>query len=460
MSSALDSNDRQQQKAQTFFQHGNDAASKGNFDYAIQMFKEACKIQPESIPFRQAIRNVVRRKFDNDPAKVGFMAAARAKPVKFLIKKAKAQSQWGHVLEVCEEAFLHNPWDTASSRDAAEAAEHLGFLELAQWYLESVQAQAKDAEFFRQMAHVYKINENFQKAIQCWERVKKLDPNDDSAHRQINALSASATIARSGLDEALSKRAAGSQGLDTFAPEVEDPAHAALSPEERLLKDIRETPQRVGAYLHLADYYREKNRLEEAERILARGLKAIPGDVTLQHTHAEVQIARLKSAQEAWSKKCLKHPEDVSAKANLDKVQAMLNEYEVTEFRRRLALHPDDQKLQYELGVRLAQSGQHDKAIELFQKARSNPSLKVEALHQLGLSFEAKGILPLAERNFADALKDADPTDLTLVNALRYRLGRVAEALGNTQQALEHYTEVAANDYAYLDVAQRLQNLN
>ena len=31
-------------KAQTFFNYGNDAAMKQNFEYAIQMYREACKI--------------------------------------------------------------------------------------------------------------------------------------------------------------------------------------------------------------------------------------------------------------------------------------------------------------------------------------------------------------------------------------------------------------------------------
>jgi len=46
------------------------------------------------------------------------------------------------------------------------------------------------------------------------------------------------------------------------------------------------------------------------------------------------------------------------------------------------------------------------------------------------------------------------------INALHYRLGRVFEAQGDTQMAEEHYNEVAANDYGYLDVAQRLRNLH
>jgi tetratricopeptide (TPR) repeat protein len=137
----------------------------------------------------------------------------------------------------------------------------------------------------------------------------------------------------------------------------------------------------------------------------------------------------------------------------------MLNDYEIKEFRRRLAIQPEDQGLQLQLGMRLAKAGKHDEAIAAFQKASGNPALRVQTLHQAGLSFEARGVLKLAERSYQDALKAADPADINTLNALHYRLGRVAEAQGNTSIAEEHFNEVAANDYSYLDVAQRLKNL-
>ena len=51
MSSESDKPDLQ--KAQTFFQYGNDAALKSNFDYAIDMYKQAlqdCARQPGVSP--------------------------------------------------------------------------------------------------------------------------------------------------------------------------------------------------------------------------------------------------------------------------------------------------------------------------------------------------------------------------------------------------------------------------
>ncbi len=459
MSVASGSDDRQKQKAQSFFQYGNDAAAKGSVDYAVQMYREALKLQPDNLVFRQALRATVRKKFNHDPSKVGRLAAARVQPVRLRVRAAKAKGQWAHVLDICEEAYVYNPWDVSTTRDASEAATQLGYHQLAQWLLESVVAQATDADFFRNLAQVYQQNENFQKAIQCWERVKQLDPTDETAKRQMNALSASATIARSGLNEALGKRMARPTTPDTFAPDVEEVKAQTMTPEGRLLKEIEDQPDRPGPYLQLADAFRSRNKLDEAERILARGLKMLPADTVLQSVYGEVQVSRLQRAIEKQTKLCQERPNDEAAGTKLEQLQNYLNEYEAKEFRRRVALDPDDLKLQYELGLRLARVGRHDEAIAAFQQARQSTSLRGQALHQSGLSFEATGVMKLAERSYLDALKETDPADRSTLNALHYRLGRVAEAQGNTREAEEHYNEVAANDYGYLDVAQRLRNL-
>jgi len=453
MSSGSDSS-----KAQTFFQYGNDAAMKQNFDYAIQMYKEACKLDVENVLYRQALRGVVRKKFNNDPAKVGRLAGARNQPIRLRARSAKGKGNWKSVLEICEDAFVNNPWDTWAARDAAEAAENLNLNSLAQWLIESVQMQATDADFFRFAAHIHELNESWPKAIACWEKVKKLDPKDENVNRQINAISAQASIKRSGIGEAIEKRDETRAAQESA--EIEEIKAEKLTPEERYLKEIKEDPTRVSPYLQLADIYKMRSQLEEAEKVLARGLVANKDDASLAFAHAEVQISRIQAKMEEFKKRIAEQPKEEKYKQALAKLTAMLSEYQIREYQRRLKLNPEEGKLHLEVGRLLAESGKHDEAIAAFQQARSSAEHKVEALHLTGLSFEAKGVLKLAERSYTDALKAADPSDQALLNALHYRLGRVAEAQGNKQIAEEHYNEVAANDYTYLDVAQRLQNLN
>ena len=77
----------------------------------------------------------------------------------------------------------------------------------------------------------------------------------------------------------------------------------------------------------------------------------------------------------------------------------------------------------------------------------------------MGLSFYATNIIKLAERTFLDALRVAEESDTSVRNELNYNLGRIAEDQGNKSVAEEYYNEVAAQDYTYRDVAQRLRKL-
>lgn len=450
------------QKAKTFFQYGNDAALKGSFDYAIDMYRQACKLVPDNLAYRQALRGVQRRKFHNDPSKVGMLVGARNQPIRMRARSARSKGQFAQALDICEEAFTHNPWDIAAAREAAEAAEQIGYLAMAEWLLESVLPVAKDADFFRHAAHIYERNEHWHKAIASWEQVKKIDPDDENANRQINALSASATIKRAGLDEALEQRDKKEAALAPAELEakLDQLKLQQLSPEMRMQKEIQENPNEVWPYLNLAEHHRNRNQLEHAEKVLAQGLKANPKEPMLQQAYAEVQISRMKRAIASWTQRCKDQPDDQSAQAKLVQLSKLLNEYEIKEFRRRVALSPEDLNLHYQLGLCLARNGLHDEAIAEFQQARGSATLRVQALYQAGLSFEANGALKLADRTYREALKALESEDVTNFNALHYRLGRVAEASGNIEAAEEHYNEVAANDYTYQDVAQRLRNLN
>ena len=154
------------------------------------MYRQCCKLVPDNLVYRQALRGIERRKFNNDPGKVGMLVGAKNQPILLRAKSARSKRNFKQAIEHCEDAFVNNPWDVGAARVAAEAAEGLGLLVVAQWFVESVQAVTKDVDFLKFSAHIHEVNESWQKAIGCWEHVKKFHPNDQDANRQINALSA------------------------------------------------------------------------------------------------------------------------------------------------------------------------------------------------------------------------------------------------------------------------------
>ncbi len=125
-----------------------------------------------------------------------------------------------------------------------------------------------------------------------------LVPADEEARKKVNDLTAKSAIKKSGLQESIdkhSKKPIGSSGPEKdLPPDAEELRGERVSPEQRLLKEIEETPERIGPYLSLAEHYKHEGRLKEAEEILAKGVKANPDDNYLQGAYAEVQMSRLK----------------------------------------------------------------------------------------------------------------------------------------------------------------------
>ncbi len=466
MSTVPDPDEKDLQKAESLFQYGTDAANKGNYPYAIDMYRNACRIAPLVVRFRNALRAVQRLKFGNEPNKVGKLVGAKIQPIRLRVRTARSRSKWMEAFEICEDGFELNPWDLGLSRELAEVAQGLDSKELAKWAMESVQNQAgDDLSYWKHMARVYEFVEDFKRAIRCWERIKKLAPHDQDATHQIHALSASDTIAIGGLHDAI-KRAevpptdqhGSGSGAEAQAEMLRK--QQAMSPEERAEFEIKQDPASPRPYLDLAEHYRMQGRLDDAKEALGRGLKALPDDPMLRRVYAEIQISRMQKAIEALKQKLAESPEDPELKAKLGRLTAKLAESELSEAQRRVEQNPEDLGLRLDLGRLLANADRHDEAIAEFQAARASIRHKIPALIDAGKSFEATGVLKLAERSFAEALKAADADNYDEINEIRYRLGRIAEQLGNFESAEEHYNEVAANNFGYLDVAQRLRSLN
>jgi tetratricopeptide (TPR) repeat protein len=101
-----------------------------------------------------------------------------------------------------------------------------------------------------------------------------------------------------------------------------------------------------------------------------------------------------------------------------------------------------------------------DQAIQELQKARGELSRQTDVLTWIGHCFAAKKNLRMAKRHYEDALvsiKSEKKEDG--LKDLRYRLGRIGQDMGDPEAAIQHYEELAAMDYGYRDVAQRLEAL-
>jgi hypothetical protein len=110
-----------------------------NLDYAIELLMDCCKGDPANFDFRQELRKVEKRKY-NDNKKGRPFAFLWTWRTSIRLARARAGKKHLQVVDLAEEIFRHNPWHTRASIAQARAFEQLGLNRLAAWTLEQARS--------------------------------------------------------------------------------------------------------------------------------------------------------------------------------------------------------------------------------------------------------------------------------------------------------------------------------
>jgi tetratricopeptide (TPR) repeat protein len=452
--------DDAQRKATLCYQTGEKAIARGDFDYAIDMFTQCCKLVPDKVLYRQALRGAQRKKHKDNRKGVS-MAAMRMKPAQLKMSYAKQRSRWQDVVDAAEEALLLNPWDVPTLLEQGMALHELGYIDCAIFVLETAQ-DGKTADVYRELAAVYEQAEHFDKAIRAWEMVSKTDPSDEQALSKMRGLAASATIQKSKFDP---EGTTGGESTRSAAPETYE---ARL---EREIKDleakVEESPQSAIHWRDLGEAYRRRGEVEKAAEAFRKGYVASGHadiDLLIKQREVEVEPYRRKLADLEHAKGAVDPKADPEKAEKIKKylsactAEVLKRECEI--YRLRIQVNQDDYTAYYELGFRQLKFGELDEAIKYLQKGRQDAQNKWRALLYLGVAFWRKKNFALAEKNLADATDAVGPVNEEGRKEVLYYRGRVAQDAQDSARALEFFNEIAAIDYGYKDVAKRIDAIN
>jgi tetratricopeptide (TPR) repeat protein len=144
--------------------------------------------------------------------------------------------------------------------------------------------------------------------------------------------------------------------------------------------------------------------------------------------------------------------------AAADFARKALAEARVAEYRRQVEQNPTDLRRRFQLGQALFGTGQFDEAIAELQQAVKDPKVKGESLLMLGEAFAAKDMDELAMGQLEKALEVSADTGEKGKEIL-YAMGRVAQNMGQTQQALEHFSRILEQDIGFRDVQKKIEEL-
>ena len=424
-----------------------------NLDYAIEMFSFCVVGDPSNAIYLQGLLGVLKRKH---AAKKGvglanlWSAASRSG-----LKKLAAAAQWRDLLKQGVEIIKSNPADHACLLAMAEACGNLMYVDAQGIYLRAaLDAAPADAEVNRQCARFAANQGHFDQAIECWRRVSTQKGLREEADREIARLSVEKTIvAGQGMvGRPTAGAAAAGKKPDAGAAPV------ATDRVTELTEEIRKNPAAIDAYLELADLLERDATVEQAEQVLARALAASGNDLKVQE-HVEDRRLRWSRHKVHLAEKRLETGDTPEGRALVERLRAAQLRQEIDVYSARCARYPENVIWKYELAMRLKAANNHAEAIRHFQEVVQDARRKGAVSLELGECFQKIRQYQLAMRSYQTAVETLTDRELELRKRALYRAGVLATGLEDPDSARKYLATLAALDFNYRDVAERLDKL-
>ena len=460
------------QRLQAVFERALQSAEKADYDYAHDLLAQCLVDDPANLIYLQHFLGNLAQKFGNNKKGVRF-AALKSKGSRMALNKAAGRGQWRDAFTAACDALRSNPWETSTLLDVADAYKQLGSDECLLYTLRwALDAAPKDVTVNRRAAETLAGLGQFDQAIACWRRVEHAKPGDEEAAKAISQLSVEKTIQQGGYDqELLHGGTSGSSALESSLRERVGQARtdsndaqatqpmADAAREKELLAAIEAEPAEVANYLPLADLFTAQNRLREASEILTRALAASGGgDLTVRERLEDAHLRRARH-QVAVAQRRAEQEKTEEAAELARRMDAQANQAELEVYAARAARNPGNTLLQYELGLRCKRAGKFREAIQAFQAARDDTRNKATVQLHLGESFQHIRQFTLALASYEAAIEAADSMQLDTQKLALYRAGVLATDLKDLDRAGKHLTRLAAIDFGFRDVADRLDKL-
>ncbi len=448
-------------------ERAREASKKKNFDYAIELYIEHLKVTPGDIDSRKELRAVERERFKLNPpgmlqrAKIGArVAAAKTMPVS---KKDPEKTMLS-----LEDVLKEDPTSVPVLVKLGEAASYANQNPLAIAILEdALSLDGKYSEGLRLLGRVYHGTGDYQKALNNFQRLNKLLPQDQEAEKMCKDIPAQMTLSHKvnadgstkGHTDLIDKGAAAK--LEKEGARVRTPEQA----KERIEEKLAEMKAKGGKgdakeWRQMAEWSVMCKNYEQALEFFDKALEIKPDDYPSSEGKGDVKIKRYDDTIKKLKDALKKTPDDEGMQAKLDKVTKDKNTFIIDEYTRRVAAHPTELGISYDLGKALYDADRIDEAITQLQKSKQDARRKADSGYYLGLCYGMKKkIYALAIKELEAARGDIVEKNDDLWKNISYLMGRLHEAAKKPDKALTEFSAIAEVDYNFKDVTTRMEKL-
>jgi len=462
------STDEDKAKARRWFARAAELAEGKNWDFAIKCYIDGLNFWPEAVEEgHQPLRASSAARHLTGGKKPGFSDSMKFSISGKDAKKAMLNAEW---------LLSHDPFNISYMEGVLKNANKLrceeAFLWMGPIFLNALEKEKKLSpkrcallrQLYEEVGDRHANRGQAKIAVECYENAAEAlrlqtiaDPKDMTLENELRDLSTKLTILKGKYESA-----------GSFQESMLDADHQkGLQDEERMIRtdedfvrlmqraeaDLAQNPDNPNKVRKLVDLLCGRDNLEDEKKAIALLIDKFKtyGDYGYKVTAEDIRIRQMRRV----ARDTLKSGDAEQARA----AQANLLKFEIKAFKERVEAYPTNNKLKFELALRLFLSGRFDDAIPLFQAARADAKVRTQCDLSLGRCFYEKHYYAQAIGTLSKAVQSYEISDDRLAKDLRYWLGRAYEAEGQTAEAMAAYGNILELDYNFRDVRDRLGTL-
>jgi len=441
-----------QGKGKAFFDRADEVAETANWDFAIEMYIEGIRREPENMERgHQRLREVSLRRKQTGGKGPGMMESLKRRPGKDKVEN------------LANAAYLlaKDPGNEQYMQGVLKAAKDLELTELMKWacdlMLESQkQASKKNKNILLLLTQTYNDMAEFALAVQACRMALELSPNDPALQASLKEMETNYTIKKGRYDEegSFTKSVKDLEGQKKLIQkdrlvQSKDFLSEQLEEAKQEYEQSPTVPGKINAFVDALLKFEDDAYENQAIDVLAKAHK----DTGAYQFRARAGDIKIKQMTRRY-RTLLEQGDKATAQEQARKQLA----FELEEYRDRAQNYPTDLNIKYELGRRLLLAGQLDDAIAALQQAQREPRRAVAALTLLAQAFIRKEWFREGKDTLLRALDEHEMSE-TREKEIRYLLGDVLERMEEFDAASEQFSQVAQMDYNYKDVRDRLDKL-
>jgi tetratricopeptide (TPR) repeat protein len=446
--------------AEGYYQKALEALERNNLDYAVEMFIECLRSEPNFTRARHFLRAAQMKKHESAGGFMRMLTKGKTAP---LLTKAKIAISKNPVeaMTLVEQVLSEDPKNGQALLILAEAAEAGNFPETAVQTLEYyIKLNPGDGKTLHWLARAYCATGQHDLERDIYERLLKNNPSDFAAQKGLKDSTARGATDGGGWNEAQSYRDVIKDKDEAVALEQQSRVVRAEDMIENLIQEnlarLNQDPTSVVIRHELGKLYTQKGDHDAALGYLEKLFTEEGGnDPSLEKEISDIKASRIQARINATKEALAAHPDDAALQQQIAELEKEHTQLLLSQAERLVERYPNDLMYRFELGVLYVKAGNIDGAIEQLQKSRGQPQRRVASLNYLGQCYQQMGLPDMAVETFQEAINEL-PTMDGLKKELLYNLGSAYELMGDTEKAVTAFKEIFKVDIGFRDVKEKV----